>query len=97
MEIEFRGNKLTLKFVNYSANNQIAIQGWQNINDAAPYAVFTRCFPDSDLKPDETALDTNNCPEILEILKDTGIVEETDEEILSGYCVYPVVKVLKQE
>jgi hypothetical protein len=80
----------------YNANGLTCIQGIEK-KTGEPWATFTKCISDMPLQGNYTVLDTNNYPEILGILVDAGIVKDSGYKAHSGWCSYPVVKLLEQE
>ncbi len=75
----------------YVADNSIYIEAY-NIEDG-PIATLTVCLNDKSLGEDETYLDTNNCPWVLDFVEEYGLATPTGEYRRSGYCIYPKVKV----
>ena len=59
----------------------------------APYTGLTVWLPG--LQPDEIAIDTNNFQGGLKWAIENGIVSPPYRHINSGYCTYPVCKLLK--
>jgi hypothetical protein len=59
-----------------------------------PYASVTVCIPGVDLSSDETILDINNIPDALTVLVMNNCVEDLGRSISSGFCEYPVVRVI---
>lgn len=57
-----------------------------------PLANITVCLRDPELAPDESYVDVNNFPEVLELIADLDIGTPTGEMKDSGYVTYPVVK-----
>ena len=47
-----------------------------------------------DLPADEFAVDVNNFPDALGILVDNNIAEFAGKQLRSGYCIYPVYRLL---
>ena len=88
--IILNGDLVNINTNKFYINGQIAITGTE---DGMPYATFTTCI-DCTLSPEETILDTNNIPTALKLLSDAGIVEDTGRTVDSGFCTYPIVKVL---
>lgn len=74
----------------YQADNSTAIEIWNRYD--GEIARITVCIPGSNLAEDETVLDTNNCPWVVDFIKKYGLGEETGRTVRSGYCEYPVVK-----
>ena len=73
----------------YLADNSFAVIV---CNDAdGPIACLTVCIPDSNLEGDEVALDTNNCPWVVDFIKAHNFGHPTGKTLKSGYCTYPVV------
>ena len=97
MIIEHNGEKVSLGFeAIYEENEgQVCIQAY-TVNGGEDWATFTVCIPNYPLKRDYTVLDTNNYPEILGILIEAGVVEDSGYRAKSGFCEYAVVKIVNQ-
>ena len=90
--INFRGESITLDMEKtYRANKQVVISAWC---EEGPYATFSVCLADEIVLPGYTFLDTNNLPDINDALVSQGVVELTDHVGHSGYCTYPLVRVI---
>jgi len=89
--IDYDGETLWLDFSQSYTNGQPAIL--LQCADGEPYAKATTCTGEV-LLEGETILDTNNLNNILEILIDEGIVSSPTGLSLSGWCTYPIVKIL---
>ncbi len=89
--IDDEGTKVKLSFARTYPHNreQRVIESFTS--DGEHWGVYSVYITDVDLKPNQTILDTNNCPEILEILEQEGVVCRTGVMATSGYCEYPVV------
>ena len=89
--INHKGESVTLDLSRcYPASpNQRAIEA--TCADGEPWATFTVCLPKANLEADQTILDTNDYPEIVDILGLAGLIVETGVFIPSGFCRYPVV------
>ena len=59
-----------------------------------PLADITVCIPDSiySLKENEAYVDTNNCPWVLDFIRQYELGTELGITCNSGYCFYPVIK-----
>ena len=57
-----------------------------------PLAPITVCLHDSDLLPDESYVDVNNFPEVLELIADLNLGTLTGKTRQSGFVTYPLVK-----
>lgn len=55
-------------------------------------ARITVCLRDPDLAPDESYVDVNNFPGVLELIADLNLGTPTGKTRQSGYVTYPVVK-----
>lgn len=77
----------------YQADGRIAIGAW-NMEDG-PIATLTVCLDDhmKSSLPDETYIDTNNCPFAVSLLKKYGIASVTGKWGFSGFCSYPLMKI----
>ena len=62
--------------------------------DGEPWATVTKCFPDVPHAEDEVFLDLNNCQAEIERMAQVGLIKITDMGIRSGWCVYPLGKIL---
>ncbi len=89
--IDDEGTEVKLSFSRMYPHNraQRAIEGFTS--DGEHWGVYTVYIADAALKPNHTILDTNNCPEILEVLEQAGVVNRTGIMAASGYCEYPIV------
>jgi hypothetical protein len=63
-------------------------------NDGEPYAVVTKNIVEADIADNEMILDTNNLPDVHDILFKAGIVGPIKRTVRSGFCEYPVVDLL---
>ena len=66
-----------------------------NEDDGSPYGVATVYLEgQSEKLPRDCAfVDTNNWPDVVELLESEGIAEELDEVCgFSGFCTYPAMK-----
>lgn len=55
-------------------------------------APITVCLRDPDLAPDESYVDVNNFPEVLELIADLNLGTPTGKTRQSGFVTYPLVK-----
>ena len=60
-------------------------------------ATLTKCLCDHDLEDNETYLDTNNCPWVVDFIEQYKIGSLTGEQRKTGYCTYPVAKINMDE
>ena len=74
----------------YVADGSPAIQAWSPTE--GPVATLTKCLDDITLEDGEVYIDTNNCPWALDFLVENGLAEEAGRFGISGYCLYPVVR-----
>ena len=79
-----------LKTDRYAADNSVYIQAWNWMD--GPIATLTVCLDDRMLEKNETYLDTNNCPWVVDFMVNNGLAELTGKMRASGFCVYPSVK-----
>lgn len=77
----------------YPGNQQIALQ--LITREGHPVATATSCLVNYPFAPDQTAIKNfNENHEILETLIAAGIIQEIGISVQSGYCCFPIVKVL---
>ena len=74
----------------YQADNSLAVLLFSKTE--GPIATLTVCLCDNYLKENESYVDTNNCPWVVDFLEGKGIAKLSDKVRLSGYCVYPVME-----
>lgn len=74
----------------YEADDSLFVSAW--CFGKGPIATLTVCLHDRDLGADESYVDVNNFPEVLELIADLGIGSPTGKVRQSGYVTYPVVK-----
>lgn len=79
-----------LKVEHYRADNALAVLLFSKTE--GPIATLTVCLCDNHLKENESYVDTNNCPWVVDFLEGKGIAKLSDKVRLSGYCVYPVME-----
>lgn len=79
-----------LQVAKYQADDSMAIEIWNS--EEGPIARITVCLEDKQLGSDEAYVDTNNCPWVLDFLKEYELAEETGVMRSSGYCIYPKMK-----
>ena len=79
-----------LKVDHYRADNALAVLLFSKTE--GPIATLTVCLCDNHLKENESYVDTNNCPWVVDFLEGKGIAKLSDKVRLSGYCVYPVME-----
>ena len=90
----YKGKQLDIKVSEYRSNGRIALQTTEH-SSGEPYAVLTKNIPayDKDFKEANMIfLDTNNVPDIYQILWEHGYISEVIGRVQSGYCTYPVVR-----
>ncbi|HMT03708.1 MAG TPA: DUF4313 domain-containing protein [Burkholderiales bacterium] len=92
MEVVINNTLCEIALKRYS-NNRIAIVATDSL-DGLPYCKATVNLVDASVNENETFLDTNNVPTILEDLIKANVVSEPIEFVQSGFCIYPKVKVL---
>lgn len=78
-----------LKIGKYVADDSLAIEAW-NRKDGC-IARLTVCLSDPFLRENEAYVDTNNCPWVLELIREYRLGEESGYVKRSGYCNYPAV------
>lgn len=74
----------------YQADNSLAVQLFSKTE--GPIATLTVCLCDNHLKENESYVDTNNCPWVVDFLEGKELAKLSDKVRLSGYCVYPVME-----
>ena len=74
----------------YAAYNNLALHLYDP--DEGPFADITVNI--DDLPADEFAVDVNNFPDALGILVDNQIAEFAGKQLRSGYCIYPVYRLI---
>ena len=79
-----------LKVDHYRADNALAVLLFSKTE--GPIATLTVCLCDNRLKENESYVDTNTCPWVVDFLKGKGIAKLSDKVRLSGYCVYPTME-----
>lgn len=78
----------------YTTNNRKALVA-NDADDGHPVASFTVNIVDHPLGEDEVIIDTNNCGfEAVTALTDAGIIGTSTGTARSGFCIYPVHKLL---
>ena len=83
---EVRNGCMTMN--QYADNKHIALQLW---DEEGPYAGITvnvrgiRAFPENC-----SAVDVNNFPDAVRLIRETGIGKHTGKYLVSGWCNYPV-------
>lgn len=88
MKIKFKEKEYSIEISHYFNNNNFALvmQG-----EEEPYAVMTvNLGPLFD--PTMAFVDTNKFPEVIDIIKDYNLGEDTGITRVSGFCVYPLYK-----
>jgi hypothetical protein len=71
----------------YVADNAIAIMTW---GDYEPIAHITVCLDDDRLEPNQSYVDTNNCPWVPEWIEENKLGTKTNRTARSGFCTYPL-------
>ena len=79
-----------LKVEHYREDNALAVLLFSKTE--GPIATLTVCLCDNRLKENESYVDTNNCPWVVDFLKGKGLAKLSDKVRLSGYCVYPTME-----
>lgn len=94
--VKYKDYTCKIGISHYDSNpNRPAIVA-NDFNTGEPICAFTKNFDDLDYYlPDQVAIDVNNCGmEAITALTEAGIIGEKVDEIRSGYCSYPVHKLL---
>lgn len=90
IETEFRTYEgVYLKIRKYLMDNSLAIEAW-NCKDGC-IARLTVCLSDPFLRENESYVDTNNCPWVLDFIRKYQLGKESGYVKRSGYCNYPAV------
>lgn len=90
----YKGKMLDVKVSKYSCNGRLALQATEH-KTGEPFAVLTINIPAYDKnfnQADMIFLDTNNVPDIYQVLWEHGYISEVIGRVQSGYCTYPVVR-----
>lgn len=74
----------------YQADNSLAVLLFSK--SEGPVATLTVCLCDNHLKENESYVDTNNCPWVVDFLESKGLAKLSDKVMISGYCAYPVME-----
>ena len=95
LQINYKGQILDLEVLRYNTGNRIAIQAYTKTKE--PFDVLTVNIPAYDADFDDTYifLNTNHVPDIDKVLEKEGMIENTGYRLQSGYCTYPVVRLVK--
>jgi hypothetical protein len=72
----------------YRADDSPAIRAWSM--EDGPIATITVCLDDDRLEPNQSYVDTNNCPWAPEWIEENGLGRNTGKRARSGYCTYPL-------
>ena len=83
-----------LRLDNYMADGSLCIKAF---NKDGSIATLTKCLCDDSLKHNETYLDVNNCPWVIDFIEHYRIGNLTGKWSGSGYCVYPIVSIDVEE
>ncbi len=76
----------------YSANGQVVIEAITS--EGEPFATISKCLSAEKVPHGHTFIDSNNLPDIVEALVSQGIAELTSKSAVSGFCTYPLVRIL---
>jgi hypothetical protein len=72
----------------YRADDSPAITAWSRTE--GPIAIITVCLDDSRLEPNQSYVDTNNCPWAPEWIEENKLGTKTNWAARSGFCTYPL-------
>lgn len=72
----------------YASNNNIAVE--LITEDGEPFTTLTVNI--ERLEEGLACIDTNNCPEAIDLIKKYNLGEFTNNYCYSGYCQYPIFK-----
>lgn len=81
-----------LRLAEYSSNGNIALSLWC---DDGPFSMMSVNI--EDLPDNHVALDINNFPEGITLMQKYKLGKRTDEELFSGFCIYPVYELNMNE
>lgn len=76
--------------LNSYGNGRLAIESL--LLDGEPWGLLTVNIPDSPVEEDEACLDTNNWEDVVQLVEEYHLGENTGKLAFSGYCVYPIYK-----
>lgn len=79
-----------LKVDHYMEDNALAVLLFSKTE--GPIATLTVCLCDNYLKENESYVDTNNCPWVVDFFEGKGIAKLSDKVRPFGFCVYPVME-----
>lgn len=79
-----------LQVSKYAFDNSLAVMA-ENRQDG-PIATLTVNLQDGDLEENEAYVDTNNCPWVLDFIKEHNLGTLTGKKRQRGFCTYPAVK-----
>lgn len=74
----------------YQADNSLAVLLFSK--SEGPVATLTVCLCDPHLRENESYVDTNNCPWVVDFLEAKRLAKLSDKVRLSGYYVYPLME-----
>lgn len=83
------------RIASYMSDQSLFIALWSHTE--GPLLNLTVCLCDPDLAPDESYVDINNFPKVLEMIADLELGTPTGKMKKSGYVTYPVVKFNMEE
>lgn len=92
--IQYKQWNCTVLISHYTTNNRTAI-ALNDAKDGMPIASLSVNLVDEPVQEGEVVIDTNNCgQEAVQILMEAGIIGEQLRTAQSGFCTYPVHKLL---
>jgi hypothetical protein len=93
--VRYKNQDLVIGITHYDTDPDHKAIVSNDFKTGEPVAIFTRNFP-GQISPDEVAIDINNCGTIaVKSLVEAKIIEENVLRwIISGFCNYPVHKLL---
>ena len=72
----------------YIHDGSPAITAWSRAE--GPIAIITVCLEDIRLEPNQSYVDTNNCPWAPEWIEENKLGIKTNRTARSGFCTYPL-------
>ncbi|WP_182102697.1 DUF4313 domain-containing protein [Niallia taxi] len=94
MKVVYAGTECNVEKLEYEFGSGIAIDLIRVEDEEELYVCATVNVRGSRLEKDEVLIDVNNAEGLLEVLEAAGVVKATGRMVNSGFCTYPVCKVL---
>ena len=93
--IELDGYELYIEKSRYFSG-RLALQLW-DAKDGGPYVTMTVNLPNYSLLEGDVILDTNNFPEVIELMEKYNLGKWTNNMAFSGFCAYPIYHLNMEE